>query len=102
MPRSSIAAAVLISLAACGSAAAKDDLLEILAQKGVITADEYQKLKAQQKNTVTVNTDEGFKIVSGDGAASLQVGTLQQLDGAVYKDDIADLSDGTEARRSRI
>jgi phosphate-selective porin OprO/OprP len=81
---------------------AADDLLEALAQKGVLTMEEYEKLKAQRKTAPNVATDDGFRIASGDGGWTLQVGTLQQLDLAAYKDDSADLSDGTEMRRSRI
>lgn len=83
-------------------ALAKDDLLETLAQKGVLTLEEYEKLKAQRKTEITATTEDGFKITSGDGAASLQVGTLQQLDYAEYNGGKAALSDGSEMRRSRL
>ena len=74
-----LAAVLLAALAA--PVLAKDDLLEVLAQKGVITLEEYEKLKAQQRTTEpSVNTDDGFKITSGDGSMSVQVGTLQQFD----------------------
>lgn len=71
-------------LAAVPAASAADELLETLARKGVITMEEYEKLKASRKATPVVNTDDGFRVVSGDGTASIQVGTLQQLDFAVY------------------
>ncbi|MGQ0622653.1 MAG: OprO/OprP family phosphate-selective porin [Panacagrimonas sp.] len=96
---------VLIAAAAALSmpvAKAADDLLETLAQKGVITLEEYEKLKAQRKTAPTVSTDEGFRIGSGDGAWTVQPGALQQLDIAGYDADKVDLSDGTEMRRSRL
>lgn len=87
-------------------AQAKSNLLELLAQKGVITMEEYAELKAEQKSEPTVNTDDGFKLSNRDSTTStpptFQVGTLQQLDYANYKDDKAALSDGSELRRSRI
>lgn len=87
-------------------AQAKSNLLELLAQKGIITMEEYAELKAEQKSEPTVNTDDGFKLSIRDSTTStpptFQVGTLQQLDYANYKDDKAALSDGSELRRSRI
>lgn len=83
-------------------ASAADDLLETLAQKGVISLEEYEKLKAQRKTTPTVSTDEGFRLGSGDGNWTLQPGALQQLDLAAYNADRIDLADGTEMRRSRL
>ena len=100
-----VAALAILVAALAGPACAKDDLLEVLAQKGVITMEEYEKLKAQQKaSEPTVSTDGGFKITSGDGALSMQVGTLQQIDVASYHDDDPDVSfgGGMELRRSRI
>lgn len=81
---------------------AADELLETLAQKGVISMEDYEKLKAQRKAAPAVVTDDGFRIASGDGGWSVQVGVLQQLDLAAYKDDGIDLADGTEMRRSRL
>lgn len=81
---------------------AADDLLETLAQKGVISMEDYEKLKTQRKTAPTVVTDDGFRIASGDGGWSVQIGALQQLDLAVYKDDDVDLAGGTEMRRSRL
>ncbi|MES2490190.1 MAG: porin [Pseudomonadota bacterium] len=103
MRRRVIAAAVL-AFSALGSmpAQAKDDLLDTLAQKGILTPEEYDKLKAQQKTEVIVDTSEGFKIVSIDNANSLQIGTLLQLDSTQYNDDKTDLANGSELRRSRI
>ncbi len=95
---------LIAAIFAVGSIASRaaDDLLETLAQKGVITMEEYEKLKTQRKSAPTVVTVDGFRIASGDGGWSVQVGALQQLDVAAYKDDQVDLSDGTEMRRSRL
>lgn len=96
---------LLLALALCAAApaaSAKDDLLETLAQKGVISMEEYEKLKAQRKTEVTLNAEDGFKLSSSDGANTLQVGTLQQLDVAHYDEDGVPLADGSEMRRSRI
>lgn len=87
-------------------AAASDDLLETLAQKGVISADEYARLKEQPPKPAAAapvfSTDDGLKLMSADGAFSLQIGTMQQIDVYAYDDDGADLADGTELRRSRL
>lgn len=103
MRRRVIVAAVLsFSSLASAPAFAKDDLLETLAQKGILSPEEYDKLKTQQKSEVVVDTTDGFKITSIDNANSLQVGTLLQLDLSQYKDDKSDLASGSELRRSRI
>jgi phosphate-selective porin OprO and OprP len=81
---------------------AKDDLLETLAQKGVITMAEYEKLKAQRKTEVTMTTDDGIRLTSADNSTSIQFGTLQQFDAADYDEDNAKLSNGTDLRRSRF
>ena len=95
---------VCLSAAWLGSLAhAKDDLLETLAQKGVITMAEYEKLKDQRKaSEVTLSTDDGFKFSNSDSSAWIQFGTLQQFDLADYDEDNAKLSKGTDPRRSRI
>ena len=100
-----IAAFVIVSASTIVGAptSAKDDLLETLAQKGVITLAEYEKLKGQRKaSEVTMNTDDGFKFSNADNSASIQIGTLQQFDLADYDEDNAKLSNGTDLRRSRL
>ncbi|HEY1078172.1 MAG TPA: porin [Fontimonas sp.] len=92
----------LVAILNASAAPAADELLETLAQKGVITMEEYEKLKAQRKTAPALNLDDGFRIASGDGSWTLQPGTLQQLDGASYSDDATDLASGTEIRRSRL
>lgn len=100
------ACSVLACACLAQPAHAKSNLLELLAQKGVITMEEYAELKAEQKGEPTVNTDDGFKLSTRDSTTStppsFQVGTLQQLDYASYDDDKAALSDGSELRRSRL
>lgn len=101
-----IATIALVSMSVSTPVKAKTSLLELLAQKGVITAEEYAELKADQKTDVAVNADEGFKRTTKDTSTpappTFQVGTLQQLDFAGYDDDKAHLSDGSELRRSRF
>ncbi len=83
-------------------ALAKDDLLEALAQNGSITMEQYEKLKAQRKGDLVVNTEEGFRLATADGSFTMQVGTLLQLDVAMYQHDQVDLADGSELRRARL
>ena len=105
-PRATAIAAVVVLSLASTQAHAKSGLLEILAQKGIISADEYAELKAEQKAEAAVNTDDGFKVSSKDSSTptppTFQVGTLQQLDFATYSGGNAALSDGSELRRSRL
>jgi phosphate-selective porin OprO/OprP len=102
--RALCAASLMLSAVASAPAFAKDDLLETLAQKGVISMDEYEKLKAAQPKTTapTFNTEDALKLASADGAFSIQLGTLQQIDYYAYNDDKTDIADGTELRRSRL
>ncbi|MET0659853.1 MAG: porin [Steroidobacteraceae bacterium] len=100
--RNGVIVAALVGCCVALSAHAKDDLLETLAQKGVLTPEEYQKLKDQRKSELTFSAEDGLRISSADGNNSVQVGTLQQLDFANYDEDGTDLSDGSELRRSRL
>ncbi len=99
--RSAAAIAATILCATASLPALADDLLETLSQKGVLTMDEYEKLKAQ-KSGIKLSTDDGFKFSTADGSFWISPGTLQQLDVAWYHDDNTDLANGTELRRSRI
>ena len=102
--RALCAVAVLLSSAVSAPAFAKDDLLETLAQKGVISMEEYEKLKAgaPKGNAPIFTTDDGLKFASADGAFSIALGTLQQIDYAAYHDDGSDIADGSQLRRSRL
>lgn len=90
-------------------AIADDGLLETLKAKNVLTADEYDRLKAQQTPAPApaptqnvVSTDSGLRVQSSDGQYALEIGTLQQLDFAAHDDHKTDLSDGSTLRRSRL
>ncbi|GGY62658.1 hypothetical protein GCM10011613_02710 [Cellvibrio zantedeschiae] len=97
---------VYSSLAA--PAFAVDATTELLAQKGVITAEEYEKIKKAQNSQATVDMSDGLKIVSGDKNFSAQIGTMLQLDGVNYSSDIKDVAGrdlanaGSEFRRVRL
>jgi len=100
-----IALPLLFSLA--GTAVAADATLELLAQKGIITAEEYARLKAGQKDEATVSLKDGLKVTSGDGKSSLQLGTLLQMDAAYFNGGSVggvakDYGDGTEFRKARL
>lgn len=85
-----------------------DTTAEILAQKGVISLEEYEKIRAAERNQALVDTSEGLKFVSPDKRFSAQLGTLLQLDMAGYHSDIRDASGrdlsnaGSEFRRIRL
>ena len=100
------ATAALVCLFLPHPADAKSGLLELLARKGVITAEEYAELKAEQKADAATGAEAAPKPPAKDSASTsaptAQIGTLQQLDAAGYQDDKAELSDGTELRRSRL
>lgn len=83
-------------------ASAAGELLETLAQKGVITMEEYEKLKERRRASPAISTEDGFRVASGDGSWSVQAGTLQQVDFAAYDGTGIDLADGSEMRRSRL
>lgn len=81
---------------------AKDDTLELLAQKGVITAEEYAKIKESRREEGVISLKDGLKITSQDNKSSVQIGTLLQLDLAGFKGDNRDVASGTELRRARL
>ena len=81
---------------------AADATLELLAQKGIITADEYATLKAGQKDQAQVSLKDGLKITSQDGKSNVQFGALMQLDAAHFKHGSKDYGDGSELRRGRL
>lgn len=84
------------------SAYAKDDTLELLAQKGIISAEEYAKVKENQKDQGQISLKDGFKVQSSDAKNSMQLGGLLQLDVASYHDDQTDIANGSELRRARL
>lgn len=85
---------------ASGYSLAADATLELLAQKGLITADEYASLKDKQKDQASISLKDGLKISSGD--SNVQLGTLLQMDVAAFDRDRRDAPNGTEIRRARL
>ncbi len=89
-------------------ALAVDMTTEILAQKGIITLEEYEKIRKAQSTQATVDTTEGLKFITADKNFSAQIGTMLQLDMASYDSDIKDNSgrdltnSGSEFRRIRL
>jgi phosphate-selective porin OprO/OprP len=87
---------------------AVDATTELLAQKGVISAEEYEKIKKTQSTQATIDMSDGLKITSGDKNFSAQIGTMLQLDGVNYDSDIKDslgrdlANAGSEFRRVRL
>jgi len=87
---------------------AVDATTELLAQKGVISAEEYEKIKKPQNNLATVDLSDGLKITSGDKNFTAQIGTMLQLDAANYNSNIKDSTGrdlanaGSEFRRVRL
>lgn len=87
---------------------AVDMTTEILAQKGLITLEEYEKIRKAQSTQATVDTSEGLKFITADKSFSAQIGTMLQLDMASYDSDIKDSAGrdisnaGSEFRRVRL
>lgn len=85
-----------------------DAATELLAQKGIISVEEYDKIKKVQNSQATVDLSDGIKITSGDKNFSTQIGTMLQFDGANYRSDIKDTAGrdlanaGSEFRRVRL
>ncbi len=93
-------AAALAGLASHSLAA--DPTLELLAQKGIITAEEYARIKAARKDEATVSLKDGLKISSADGKGTAQIGTLMQMDFAHIDQQNRDAPSGSEMRRVRL
>jgi phosphate-selective porin OprO/OprP len=87
---------------------AVDATTELLAQKGVISAEEYEKIRKAQNSQATVELNDGLKITSGDKNFSAQIGTILQMDYDGYNSDIKDTAgrdlanSGSEFRRVRL
>ncbi len=87
---------------------AVDATTELLAQKGAISAEEYEKIKKAQNSQATVDMSDGLKITSGDKNFSAQIGTMLQLDTVNYSSNIKDslgrdlANAGSEFRRVRL
>ena len=89
-------------------AVAVDMTTEILAQKGLITLEEYEKIRKTQTTQAIIDTTDGLKITTADKKFSTQIGTMLQLDMAGYDSDIKDnagrdsTNSGSEFRRVRL
>ncbi|MES2825675.1 MAG: porin [Pseudomonadota bacterium] len=98
----------LLSFSLTLPAQAVDATTELLAQKGVITVEEYEKIRKAQNSQATVDMSDGLKISTGDKSFSAQIGTMLQLDAAGYSSDIKDTTGrdltnaGSEFRRIRL
>jgi phosphate-selective porin OprO/OprP len=57
---------------------------------------------AAKPTAPVLSTEDALKFASADGAFSIQVGTLQQVDYAAYDGDEVDIADGSQLRRSRL
>ncbi len=99
--RKTAAAGAFFLLATAGLAHGKDDTLELLARKGVITAEEYATLKTSQKDRAEVSLKDGLRITGNDGS-SLRIGTLIQADAAYFDREQREAPNGTEIRRARL
>jgi phosphate-selective porin OprO/OprP len=91
-----------LALAGTGTVAHADATLELLAQKGLITVDEYAKLKAGQQDDAKLSLKDGIKISSADGKSTAQLSLLMQVDAAYLDRDKGDLPSGSEIRRARL
>lgn len=91
---------------ACGlimpAAHAADATLELLAQKGLISAEEYAAIKEKTKNEASISLNDGLKIRSHDGRYSAQLGVLMQLDMDHVEQTARDAASGSELRRARF
>lgn len=85
-----------------------DATTELLAQKGVISAEEYERIRKIQNSQATLDMSDGLKIISGDKNFSAQIGTMLQMDAAGYNSNIRDSAGrdianaGSEFRRVRL
>ncbi len=105
----SVAAASLAVSLASPVQASEKELLDVLLQNQVITAEQYEALMETYVNDsasdIKVTTRGGFKAESNDGAFKFQAGGRIMADATFGHDDdsaINDLNEGTEFRRARI
>lgn len=87
--RSTVAFALLaVSAIASGSAAAADDdLLDTLAQKGLLTPEEYTRLKLQAKSPPVTADESGFTLASAEKGFQLRLRLLAEFDGREFFND---------------
>lgn len=86
--------------------AGEKELLDVLLQNNVITADQHDALvEAYVKDSgsdIKISTKGGLKAETKDGAFKFQVGGRIMADATFASDDVVDMNDGTEFRRARI
>lgn len=103
LPRLCLKPAILaLTLASLSATAQADATLELLAQKGLITAEEYAKLKAGQKDDAQLSLKDGIKVSTADGRSTAQLSLLLQLDATHIDQGDKDAISGTEMRRARL
>ena len=106
---SALAAVGLSAMIAAPAQAGEKELLDILLQNHVITADQHQALMdayvEDSASDIKITTKGGLKAQSEDGNFTFQVGGRIMADATFGSDDnssINDLNTGTEFRRARI
>ncbi|HAC35177.1 MAG TPA: hypothetical protein DCF45_11725 [Gammaproteobacteria bacterium] len=106
---SALAAVGLSAMIAAPAQAGEKELLDILLQNHVITADQHQALMdayvEDSASDIKITTKGGLKAKSEDGNFTFQVGGRIMADATFGSDDnssINDLNTGTEFRRARI
>ncbi len=118
MTRTTVSRLLAIAALALGlsmpafTAAADQELLDILLANGAITQEQYDRLiqkeaidKEDVKEVVTSLDSGGLSIESGDGDFSIEIGARLHAQAAVHQGDLPagnEPVDGTELRRARI
>jgi len=101
-----LCATASFSLPALSANSAMDDLLNVLHDKGTITASEYEIIKKSTETTkesARVKTGtSGLKLSSSDGNFKFQLGGRVMIDTAFYNKDSTSLGNGAEIRRARL
>lgn len=86
--------------------ASEKELLDVLLQNHVITADQHHALTEayvkESASDIKISTKGGLKAESTDGAFKFQVGGRIMADATFASDDVVDMNEGTEFRRARI
>ena len=84
------------------------DLIDLLEEKGAITAKEKQSLEkaadranSEEANAPIIENTGGIEINTYDGHYSFEFGGRIMIDFAAYQEDLNSLGDGTELRRAR-
>lgn len=89
--------------------ASEQELLDVLLQNHIITADQHHQLSEsyakESASDIKISTKGGLKAQSNDGAFKFQVGGRIMADATFGSSDdasINDMNEGTEFRRARI